>query len=72
MPPQNKHCKKCHGFCPSGLLDDELCLDCRAENSPEAVEKRRFALALAARSPYWLRVVVHNSWMATREKIERG
>lgn len=57
----DKHCLRCHGFCPSGTLPTRLCLDCEAYDSPEELEKRAFALALAARSPYWFRVVFNNS-----------
>jgi hypothetical protein len=57
----NKHCKRCKGFCPSGLLADNLCSDCGRYDSPEEVAKREFVLALAARSAYWYRIVWNNS-----------
>jgi hypothetical protein len=60
-----KYCRSCHGFCPSGVLDNELCLDCDADRSPEAEAKRAFALALAARSPFWRAVVRNNSLSQT-------
>lgn len=54
---ENKHCRRCRGFCPSGTLDNKLCLDCLKLQSPEEEQRRKFALALAARSPYWHSVV---------------
>lgn len=51
------YCRRCRGFCPSGTLDGRLCLDCRKIESPDEVRKREFALALAARSSSWFRIV---------------
>ena len=55
-----KHCRACHGFCPSGVLDNGLCLDCDANRSPEQEDRRTFARALAALSPFWRSIVLNN------------
>lgn len=55
--PAEKYCRRCHGFCPSGVLDNGLCSDCERYDSPEEQFKRAFALALASRSRFWRMVV---------------
>lgn len=52
-----KYCRRCHGFCPSSVLDNGLCSDCERYDSPEEQSKRAFARALASRSPLWRRIV---------------
>ena len=54
---RNKHCKRCKGFCPSGTLANDLCSDCDRYDSPEETARLAFAIALAARSPFWFRIV---------------
>ena len=48
-----KHCRRCHGFCPSGVLDNGLCSDCERYQSPEEEAKRAFARELASRGRLW-------------------
>lgn len=53
-----KYCRHCHGFCPSGVLDNGLCSDCERYFSPEEETKRAFARALASRGRLWCWMVM--------------